>query len=100
MVGSFVRLMLCCCCGREDLIDRGVLEASELKMAFLHLDEEKGGSITTVQDLLKWNIIDSAIKEGVVSFTVSFAFVGVSTVGYSSILRQKLGIWFFDRRSG
>lgn len=60
--------------GREDLMDRGVLEAAELKMAFVRLEDKKGGSITTVQDLLKWNIIDSAIKEGVVSLTSQFRF--------------------------
>ena len=55
-------------------MDRGVLEAAELKMAFVRLEDEKGGSITTVQDLLKWNIIGSAIKEGVVSLTSQFRF--------------------------
>lgn len=59
--------------GREDLMDRGVLEASQLKTVFARLEEEKGDSITTVQDLLKWTVIDSAVKEGVVSFTVLFS---------------------------
>lgn len=53
-------------------MDRGVLEASELKIAFLGLEEEQGGSITTVQDLLKWTVIASAVKEGVVSLTNVF----------------------------
>lgn len=52
-------------------MDRGVLEASQLKAAFLRLEEENGGPITTVQALLKWTVIASAIKEGVVSFAAS-----------------------------
>lgn len=69
-----IRSLLAVVDGREDLMDRGVLEAAELKMAFARLEDEKGGSITTVQDLLKWNIIGSAIKEGVVSLTSQFRF--------------------------
>lgn len=69
-----IRSLLAVVDGREDLMDRGVLEAAELKMAFVRLEDEKGGSITTVQDLLKWNIIGSAIKEGVVSLTSQFRF--------------------------
>lgn len=49
-------------------MDRGVLETSELESAFRRLEQEKGGPITKVQDLLEWTIIASAIKEGVVSY--------------------------------
>lgn len=68
--------------GREDLMDRGVLEASELKIAFLSLETEKGGSVTTVQDLLKWPIIASAIKEGVVSYYRLDRLVPDGSVGW------------------
>lgn len=53
--------------GREDLMDRGVLEAKQLEAAFVGLEKEKGGTVTAIQDLLSWPVISSAIEDGVVS---------------------------------
>lgn len=81
-------------------MDRGVLEASQLKTAFARLEEEQGGSITAVQDLLKWTLIDSAIKEGVVSFTVLRCVMSVVSLAALAIddakLRRKLGMSLRD----
>eukprot|EP00752_Nemacystus_decipiens_P012110 g10735.t1 len=87
---------------REDLMDRGLLEASELKMAFLRLEDEKGVSITTVQDLLKWTIIDSAIKERVVGLpALEEAFQEAmkipSSDGGNVSSRQHMGYEQFDK---
>lgn len=47
-------------------MDRGVLEASQLKNAFQGLQKE--GPVKTVDDvLLRWPILANAVKEGVVS---------------------------------
>ncbi|CAM9148355.1 unnamed protein product, partial [Ectocarpus sp. 6 AP-2014] len=50
---------------REDLMDRGLLEASQLKSAFETLEKEQGGPIKTVDDVLKWPLVATAVKEGV-----------------------------------
>lgn len=47
-------------------MDRGVLEASQLKSAFESLEKEQGGPIKTVDDVLKWPLVATAVKEGVV----------------------------------
>eukprot|EP00903_Cladosiphon_okamuranus_P008378 g8056.t1 len=87
---------------REDLMDRGVLEASQLKTAFGSLEKEKGDSITTVQDVLKWTIIDSAIKEGVVRLPVleeafNEAIKTPSSDGGSASNRQHMAYEQFDK---
>ena len=50
-------------------MDRGVLEAKQLEVAFRDLENEKGGAVTALQDLLRWPVIASAIEEGVVSLS-------------------------------
>lgn len=49
----------------EDLMARGLLEISQLKEIFKEL--EKKGPVKTCDDVMKWSILASAVKEGAVS---------------------------------
>ena len=46
-------------------MDRGVLESSQLEDTFQEL--ENTGPVITLDDILKCSVINSAVKEGVVS---------------------------------